>query len=87
MDNVQNCDSYINIPSSQTYRSYLKHNKINNYILGNYFTFSNIFWASNSGLQRKPKCPPFIMHIVSECMYNLYNLVVYCRNCSLVSFM
>jgi hypothetical protein len=22
MDNVQNCDSYINIPSSQTYRSY-----------------------------------------------------------------
>jgi hypothetical protein len=23
MDNVQNCDSYINIPSSQTYRSYL----------------------------------------------------------------
>jgi hypothetical protein len=21
MDNVQNCDSYINIPSSQTYRS------------------------------------------------------------------
>jgi hypothetical protein len=24
MDNVQNCDSYINIPSSQTYRSYIK---------------------------------------------------------------
>jgi hypothetical protein len=23
MDDVQNCDSYINIPSSQTYRSYL----------------------------------------------------------------
>jgi hypothetical protein len=23
MDNVQNCDSYINIPSSQTYGSYL----------------------------------------------------------------
>jgi hypothetical protein len=23
MDNVQNCDSYINIPSSQTYRSYI----------------------------------------------------------------
>jgi hypothetical protein len=22
MDNIQNCDSYINIPSSQTYRSY-----------------------------------------------------------------
>jgi hypothetical protein len=22
MDNVQNCDSYINIPSSQTYESY-----------------------------------------------------------------
>jgi hypothetical protein len=22
MDNVQNCDSYINIPSSQTYRYY-----------------------------------------------------------------
>jgi hypothetical protein len=22
MENVQNCDSYINIPSSQTYRSY-----------------------------------------------------------------
>jgi hypothetical protein len=22
MDNVQNCDSYINIPSSQTYRSF-----------------------------------------------------------------
>jgi hypothetical protein len=22
MGNVQNCDSYINIPSSQTYRSY-----------------------------------------------------------------
>jgi hypothetical protein len=26
MDNVQNCDSYINIPSSQTYRSYLPYN-------------------------------------------------------------
>jgi hypothetical protein len=25
MDNVQNCDSYINIPSSQTYISYLKY--------------------------------------------------------------
>jgi hypothetical protein len=24
MDNVQNCDSYINIPSSQTYRYYLR---------------------------------------------------------------
>jgi hypothetical protein len=24
MDNVQNCDSYINIPSSQTYRSKLQ---------------------------------------------------------------
>jgi hypothetical protein len=24
MDKVQNCDSYINIPSSQTYRSYSK---------------------------------------------------------------
>jgi hypothetical protein len=24
MDNVQNCDSYINIPSSQTYRFYLR---------------------------------------------------------------
>jgi hypothetical protein len=24
MNNVQNCDSYINIPSSQTYRSYVK---------------------------------------------------------------
>jgi hypothetical protein len=24
MDNVQNCDSYINIPSSQTYRSKLR---------------------------------------------------------------
>jgi hypothetical protein len=24
MDNVQNCDSYINIPSSQTYKSYLE---------------------------------------------------------------
>jgi hypothetical protein len=23
MDSVQNCDSYSNIPSSQTYRSYL----------------------------------------------------------------
>jgi hypothetical protein len=23
MDNVQNCDSYINIPSSQTFRSYV----------------------------------------------------------------
>jgi hypothetical protein len=23
MDNVQNCDSYINVPSSQTYISYL----------------------------------------------------------------
>jgi hypothetical protein len=23
MDNVQNCDSYINIPSAQTYRYYL----------------------------------------------------------------
>jgi hypothetical protein len=27
MDNVQNCDSYINIPSSQTYRSYIKGRK------------------------------------------------------------
>jgi hypothetical protein len=25
MDNVQNCDSYINVPSSQTYRSYFIH--------------------------------------------------------------
>jgi hypothetical protein len=25
MDNVQNCDSYINIPSSQTYRSYFRN--------------------------------------------------------------
>jgi hypothetical protein len=23
MDNIQNCDSYINIPSSQTYRAYV----------------------------------------------------------------
>jgi hypothetical protein len=23
MDNVQNCDSYINIPSSHTYKSYI----------------------------------------------------------------
>jgi hypothetical protein len=23
MDSIQNCDSYINIPSSQTFRSYL----------------------------------------------------------------
>jgi hypothetical protein len=26
MDNVHNCDSYINIPSSQTYRSYVNLN-------------------------------------------------------------
>jgi hypothetical protein len=26
MDNVQNCDSYINIPSPQTYRSYYEIN-------------------------------------------------------------
>jgi hypothetical protein len=25
MDNAQNCDSYINIPSSQTYTSSIKH--------------------------------------------------------------
>jgi hypothetical protein len=25
MDNVRNCDSYINIPSSRTYRCYLKY--------------------------------------------------------------
>jgi hypothetical protein len=28
MDNVQNCDSNINIPSSQTYRSNMKCNNI-----------------------------------------------------------
>jgi hypothetical protein len=27
MDNVLNCDSYINIPSSQTYRSHLHLNR------------------------------------------------------------
>jgi hypothetical protein len=25
MDNVQNCDSYINVPSSQTYRNLQKY--------------------------------------------------------------
>jgi hypothetical protein len=30
MDNVQNCDSYINIPLSQTYRSYIAY-KVFNY--------------------------------------------------------
>jgi hypothetical protein len=28
MDNVQNCDRYINIPSSQTYRFYLRHKEL-----------------------------------------------------------
>jgi hypothetical protein len=38
MDNVQNCDSYVNIPSLQTYKSYL-----------NYFNFYN-FLSKASGL-------------------------------------
>jgi hypothetical protein len=29
MDNVQNCDSYINIPSPQTYRCYRKSRLLN----------------------------------------------------------
>jgi hypothetical protein len=28
MDNAQNCDSYINIPSSQTYRSFFNKESI-----------------------------------------------------------
>jgi hypothetical protein len=37
MNNVQNCDSYVNIPSSQTYRSYelriCKNTKVMNILI------------------------------------------------------
>jgi hypothetical protein len=41
MDNFQNCDSYINISLSQTYRSY-HHNWLNSYVWALAFFFSHI---------------------------------------------
>jgi hypothetical protein len=35
MDNIQNCDGYINVPSPQTYRSYQHYNQVETYG-GNY---------------------------------------------------
>jgi hypothetical protein len=38
MDNVQNCDSYINAPSVQTHKSYLPEHHL---------TPANVWWSSN----------------------------------------
>jgi hypothetical protein len=42
MDNVQNCDSYINMPSSQTYRSHLL--RINEKIVSQFGVYYHMTW-------------------------------------------
>jgi hypothetical protein len=49
MDNVQNCNSYTDIPSSQTYRSYLQFMpRLSGYIFPSRFPVG-ILYAHNDG--------------------------------------
>jgi hypothetical protein len=75
MDNVQNCDSYINMQSSQTYRSYIVTNPCTIYSSHNYTKLSLLFfkYILHGGYETYSK------NVIKGCTvrsYQLYSLML-----------
>jgi hypothetical protein len=66
MDNVQNCDSYINIPLPQTYRSYYHDGE---YVyIQHYLPVSDIVQSGSFTTFRRNLLPSIYHHPVHFCL-------------------
>jgi hypothetical protein len=85
MDNVQNCDSYINIPSSQTYRTYF-------FCCCSLISITlqlPVFWSGGGGGRldpnlRHPECdtiPSPTIWIIAFMVTSVFNIETYDAHC------